>query len=61
MITMLGGSCRPQQRPGTSTSSASTNGGDLQVANHREHSQQSVNIDMETRAPNSELSNFISN
>ena len=37
MITMLGRSYRPQQRPGTSTSTASTNGGDLQLANHREH------------------------
>jgi len=36
MITMLGRSYRPQQRPGTSTSGASTNSGDLQVANYRE-------------------------
>jgi hypothetical protein len=43
MITMLGRSYRPQQRPGTSTSTASTKDGDLQLANYRE--QSAVNID----------------
>ena len=37
VITMLGRSYRPQQRPGASTNSASTNSRDLQVENSREH------------------------
>src|SRR6266581_6947648 len=36
VITMLGRSYRPQQRPGVSTNATSTSGGDLQVANYRE-------------------------
>ena len=36
MITMLGRSYRPQQRPGSSSSGPSTSSGDLQVANYRE-------------------------
>jgi IstB-like ATP binding protein len=37
VITMLGGSYRPQQRHGSSSNGPSTSSGDLQVANYREH------------------------